>query len=67
VREGAEDELPGKDLLAIAAGRLDEADPRIAKRLARGLLGVHLGQEPLRSQQVFRPAGRRARSRGARP
>ena len=67
VREGDGGELPGRDLLAIAAGRLEDADPRVAKRLARGLLGVHLGHEPLRSQQVFRPPGRRARERNTSP
>lgn len=47
----------GADLLAMAAGELDGPVKLTAKRLLRQALAAHLGDEPLRSRDLFR-AGR---------
>ena len=44
----------GEDLLAVADGRLAEANAMELKRLMRLLLASHLGPQPLRSQEMFR-------------
>ncbi len=50
---------PGSDLLAMSAGVLDGSVRETAKRLLREVLAAHLGPEPLRSRELFRPnAGR---------
>lgn len=55
----------GSDLLALAAGEFGGPARQAAKRLLREALAVHLGQEPLRSRELFRAAA--ARSTGESP
>lgn len=43
----------GAELLAIAAGQLDGGVRGACKRLLREALAVHLGQQPLRSRELF--------------
>lgn len=47
----------GADLLVMAAGELGGPVRQTAKRLLREALATHLGDLPLRSRELFRPAG----------
>lgn len=52
---GVADAVPGRDLLAIAAGELcDAAVMRSYKMLNRRALQVHLGDRPLASRELFK-------------
>ncbi len=44
----------GKELSAVAAGRLDDVSASVLRRLAQELLADHVGSEPLRSPEVYR-------------
>jgi DNA repair protein RecO (recombination protein O) len=50
----------GADLLAIARGERGEAASHASKRLLRVALAGHLGDKPLNSRDLFRPATMRA-------
>jgi len=52
----------GSDLLVMASGEFSGAVRLTAKRLLREALAVHLGDMPLRSRELFRPAGARSMS-----
>jgi DNA repair protein RecO (recombination protein O) len=54
VAEPARPAFSGADLLAIAADDLSGTARVTAKRLLRLALGVHLGEAPLRSRELFR-------------
>jgi len=43
----------GRDLIAVAEGRLDSVPGGVLRRLTRVLLAEHLGSEPLRSAAVY--------------
>ncbi len=63
VREADDACFRGDDLLAIAEGQLQRADAGALKRIARQLLSVHLGPQPLQSHEMFRSL----RAAGGRP
>ncbi len=45
--------FPGSELLSLAAGDFTPEVRRLAKRLCRMALGVHLGAKPLKSRELF--------------
>jgi len=52
----------GSDLLALASGDFDGPARHAAKRLLREALSVHLGEQPLRSRELFQAAAARSRT-----
>ena len=52
-------DLPGTDLLAMARGEIGGHVRQTARTLMRAALAAHLGEEPLKSRQLFAKAARK--------
>jgi len=57
--DGPSSDLPGADLLAMARGEIGGHVRHTARTLMREALAVHLGEEPLKSRQLFASAARK--------